>query len=74
MPSEQIDVADLLESVNSPTPSIEAIFDVLFTRRFTGTLPLILHFRGGKVQVLEVLHSTQIRLHEPHEVDKGNGT
>ena len=60
-----MDVSELLESVNSPTPSIEAIFEVLYARRYTGQLPLILHFRGGKVQVLEVLSSTQIRLTDP---------
>lgn len=65
-----MDVAELLESVNSPTPSIEAIFEVLFARRFTGQIMGILHFRGGRVQVLEVLSSTQIRLKNGPGVDK----
>ncbi len=70
-----MDVAELLEAVNSPTPSsIEAIFEVLFARRFTGQIPLILHFRGGRVQVLEVLSSTQIRLSNGPGVDKPHGS
>jgi len=73
-----MDISELLEAVNSPTPSIESIFEVLYDRRFTGQIPLVLHFRGGRVQVLEVMQSTQIRLRDSGRngggVDNRNGT
>ena len=60
---------ELLESVNSPTPSMEGILESLFAQRYSGSLHLVLHFHGGRVQVLEVLESTKIRVVKGRPVD-----
>lgn len=65
-----MDATDLIESFNSSTPTIDGILETLFRQRYTGALPLVLHFRGGRVQVLEVLSSTQIRLNGRTPLDK----
>jgi hypothetical protein len=68
-----MDAQELLESFNSSTPSIDGILETLFHKRYTGNLPLVLHFRGGRVQVIEVLSSTQIRLNGRGPLDKSHG-
>ncbi len=65
-----MDAQELIESFDSSTPSIDGILETLFKKRYTGTLPLVLHFRGGRVQVLEVMSSTQIRLNGRGPLDK----
>jgi hypothetical protein len=57
-----MDAQDLIESIDATSPSLEGFFQAIYARRHTGPVQAVLHFRGGKVVLLEILSSTSIRL------------
>ena len=56
------DLADALAESEAP---IESLLRALYDRRFTGAFPLTLHFRGGRIQAVDLLSPTRIDL-RPH--------